>query len=147
MTSSEWEVCGTYIYIAGIDVVSLTVHVSLQRPQHHTMIIICTQRMKILTHGLELRNVFVWYSQGQMFKNRFFVLFSALVEMVVNFSSPLYRPCIHTHHTTPSHTTDEKECTWYWSLNCLFWLEWHFSTKLPNSATGRLAPGVSSGAA
>ena len=74
-----------HVYIAGIDVVTLAVLVTLQRPQHHTVVIICEGGAHHATHAT---GDTLLHLHTQMLAKRFFSLLSALVATEMDLSSP-----------------------------------------------------------
>ena len=88
----------THIYIAGIDITTLAVLMTLQRPQHHTIVIICAGEAHHATHTTGTTH-YTAHLHTQMLAKRFFSLFSALLDMVMDLSSPSWRDCgKHSHH-------------------------------------------------
>jgi len=74
-----------HIHIAGIDVITLAVLMTIQRPQHHTIVIICVGEAH---HASHTTRATLLHSHTQMLAKRFFSLLSALVAMAVDIFSP-----------------------------------------------------------
>jgi len=74
-----------HIHIAGIDIVTLAVLMTLQWPQHYTIVIICVRGANHATHTTEAT---LLHLHTQMLAKRFFRKLSALVAMVMDLSLP-----------------------------------------------------------
>jgi len=74
-----------YIHIAGIDIVTLAVLMTLQWPQHYTIVIICVGGAHHATHTTEAT---LLHLHTQTLTMRFFCQLSALVAMVIDLSLP-----------------------------------------------------------
>ena len=74
-----------HIHIAGIDIVTLAVLMTLQRPQHHTIVIICVGGVHLATHTTEAT---LLHLHTQTLTKWFFSQLSGLVAMAMDLSLP-----------------------------------------------------------
>ena len=73
-----------HIHIAGTDIVTLAVFMTLQRPQHHTIVIICVEGVHLATQSTEAN---LLHLHTQMLAKQFFRQLSALLATAMHLSS------------------------------------------------------------